>query len=111
MLPAFQSQEYFKRAMEILGDEWAPIFEEMDPKEIAARFVTMALPELFNDRLDEKPPRIAVPHEERAPRSSAPPRGGRGDDRRRSSSPPTRRRDSSRRGPRNERGHHHSARP
>ncbi|MBX2994992.1 MAG: DEAD/DEAH box helicase [Bdellovibrionaceae bacterium] len=50
MLPKFSEQETFARAQEIMGDDWKTAIEGMSTEEVAARFITMLMPDLFNDR-------------------------------------------------------------
>ncbi|HUP58437.1 MAG TPA: DEAD/DEAH box helicase, partial [Bdellovibrionota bacterium] len=50
VIEKFQSQESFARAMELMDDQWKEALEGMDGMEIAARFLAMNFPEVFEDR-------------------------------------------------------------
>jgi ATP-dependent RNA helicase DeaD len=58
-LDTFLDQPYFARAIEVMSDEWKAKLAEMSPEEVAARFMTMLMPEIFNDR-DQRPRQQAV---------------------------------------------------
>lgn len=50
MLPKFADQPYQQRAQEVLSPEWSEAIANMTPQEVAARFLAMTMPDLFNDR-------------------------------------------------------------
>lgn len=54
ILPKFSEQAMFTRALEILGDEWKTALSEMSSEEVAARFLSLMMPDLFTERA-EKP--------------------------------------------------------
>lgn len=88
LLPSFQEQTFQNRALEVMSPEWQEAIATMTPQEVAARFIAMQMPDLFNDRADERPPRLSAPKEDRAPRAARPaPRSFRGPDREASERP------------------------
>lgn len=56
----FQSQDRYHRAVDLLGPEWEVAAGEMTLAEVIGRFVTMMVPELFEEREKEKP--LHPPH-------------------------------------------------
>ncbi len=69
-LATFQSQDTFKRAIELMGKEWKAAVSELTPEEITGRFLTMMYPEIFSA---EREPEQEI---HREPRQD---RGGYGD--------------------------------
>ena len=62
VLASFQAQEHYLRAAEFLGPDWEFATDDMDLKEIIARFLTMLSPELFEDAPKPAPaPAAAAP--------------------------------------------------
>ncbi len=49
LLPKFQEQKNFSRAIEVLDESWLAALNEMTKEEIAARFIASAMPEIFAD--------------------------------------------------------------
>jgi ATP-dependent RNA helicase DeaD len=49
ILAAFQQKEQYFRAAEFLGPDWEVATDEMDLKEIIARFLCLITPETFED--------------------------------------------------------------
>ncbi len=50
ILPSFSDQPFHTRAIEVMGTEWETALAAMTPQEVAARFMTMLLPEVFGER-------------------------------------------------------------
>ncbi len=50
LLPSFSNQANFFKAQEILGEEWKTSLATMSSEEVAARFLALMMPELFNER-------------------------------------------------------------
>lgn len=50
MLPRFQAQTFFARAVEHLGDDWKTVISTMPVEEVVGRFLTMMSPEVFKDQ-------------------------------------------------------------
>ena len=48
-LPRFQSQKNYQRALDLLGDPWMEALATMPVEEVAARFITLMLPDVFSD--------------------------------------------------------------
>lgn len=62
VLEKFQSQDGFKRALELMSDSWKESLAGMSGDEIAARFLTLSFPEVFAERAQEvQPQRPAEP--------------------------------------------------
>ena len=55
ILPQFQRQKNFARAMELLGEDWKAAMIHMSPEEIVGRFITLTAPEIFDERENAKP--------------------------------------------------------
>lgn len=55
ILERFQSQENYKRAIELMSPEWKEALESMSGNEIAARFLSLTFPEVFSERDNEAP--------------------------------------------------------
>ena len=51
---SFNDQPYFERALEVMDDQWKEALAKMTPEEVAARFLTSMMPEVFNDKQSEK---------------------------------------------------------
>ena len=49
ILPSFQAQEFFARAVESLDESWKTAITGMSPEEVAGRFMALMLPDIFND--------------------------------------------------------------
>jgi ATP-dependent RNA helicase DeaD len=49
LLTPFQTQPLHTRALEILSEEWKTQLATMTPEEVAAHFITMMMPDIFND--------------------------------------------------------------
>lgn len=60
ILADFQKQDRYFRAAEFLGPDWELATDEMDLKEIIARFVSMLTPETFADAPKPVPPKPAA---------------------------------------------------
>jgi ATP-dependent RNA helicase DeaD len=90
ILPQFSDQAAYVRAQEIMGQDWKAAVEGMTPEEVVARFLTMMMPDLFNDRAI-KAEAEAQSYQTREQRPSS--GGGRGSyaPRGRSEGPPARR--------------------
>jgi ATP-dependent RNA helicase DeaD len=68
-LTRFQDQEYFSRAIEVMGEEWKAALAGMTSEEVAGRFLAMTHPEIFGERgAVEAPAKAAAV----APRAAAP---------------------------------------
>jgi hypothetical protein len=65
LLPKFQDQPYFTRAIEIMSPEWKEALSAMSSEEVAARFMALSFPEVFaeKERAEHKP---ATTRDERA---------------------------------------------
>jgi ATP-dependent RNA helicase DeaD len=50
LLEAFQNQQTFTRAVELLGWEWKQAVGNMNPEEIAGRFLALMHPEIFSEQ-------------------------------------------------------------
>ncbi len=50
ILPSFQSQEFYPRAIEILDESWKTAISGMTAEEVVGRFMTLMLPDIFNDQ-------------------------------------------------------------
>jgi len=50
ILPAFQAQTFFARAVEHLGDDWKAVIGSMPVEEVVGRFLTLMSPEVFKDQ-------------------------------------------------------------
>lgn len=59
ILAAFQSKDKYFRAAEFLGPDWELATDEMDLKEIIARFLCLLTPETFEDAPKPVPPPAA----------------------------------------------------
>ncbi len=59
VLPKFQSQQFFPKAIELLNDEWKTAIATLSPEEVAGRFLTLMTPEYFDDRPMAKPFNVA----------------------------------------------------
>ncbi len=77
VLPRFEAQAQHARAAELLGDEWKKIIETMPPEELAARFLSMLVPEA----LAEPEKKVFSGHSEEPRRPARPYRDQRGGDR------------------------------
>jgi ATP-dependent RNA helicase DeaD len=55
LLPRLQNQDGHERAITLLTDSWKSALESMSKEELAARFVALSFPELFQDRATEAP--------------------------------------------------------
>ncbi len=53
LLPEFQGADMHARALELLGDEWKQALAEMQPQEVASRFLSLMHPELFSGNPDK----------------------------------------------------------
>lgn len=84
ILPKFSEQAMFTRALEILGDEWKTALSEMSSEEVAARFLSLMMPDLFTERA-EKPRSFSNEGPPRRQESRDSGRGGDRYDRNRSS--------------------------
>ena len=74
----FLAQATFKRALEIMNQEWKDAIAEMSRDEIAARFLTLSFPDVFLDK--EKTTEAPATERSQAPREN---RGGNGQGQRR----------------------------
>jgi ATP-dependent RNA helicase DeaD len=54
VLPKFQNQTNYTKAMELLGPEWQSAASAMTPDEIIGRFMSMLFPEVFEIQYREK---------------------------------------------------------
>lgn len=57
ILPSFSEQPNFNRAQEVMGEDWKNVVSNMTTEEVAARFLAMMMPDLFNEK--DKPTRLA----------------------------------------------------
>lgn len=48
-LQRFNDQPYFKRALEVMDENWKEALNEMSAEDVAARFLAMMMPEIFNE--------------------------------------------------------------
>jgi ATP-dependent RNA helicase DeaD len=59
-LATFTEQAFFPRALEVMSDEWKTALAAMTPEEVAGRFLTMMMPDVFIDsQRAERPARQA----------------------------------------------------
>jgi ATP-dependent RNA helicase DeaD len=70
LLSSFSDQPYHKRAVEVMSEEWRAALAEMTAEEVAARFWTMMMPEVFNDKVSGAPRPVVA---QAAPKVQAPP--------------------------------------
>lgn len=79
-LANFTEQPFFSRALEVMSDEWKTALATMTPEEVAGRFLSMMMPDVFVDAPNQRPERAerAERPERRfdSPRPSSAPRGG-----------------------------------
>jgi ATP-dependent RNA helicase DeaD len=73
LLETFQQQGGHQRAADVLDDQWRKALASMDSKEVASRFLSILLPDLFNDKAA-----VYMERSDMAPRES---RGGQYGDR------------------------------
>lgn len=90
MLSRFQEQKFHERATGILSPEWLEALKDMNPHEIAGRFIAMAHSDIFEDKADHEIARLPGPparddgdrarpyrdNDRGGPRSSSPHRKG-----------------------------------
>jgi len=78
ILPTFENQPFQERARDLLSEEWRLALAEMNPLEVAARFLTMMMPDVINDKAQdtvmasapqEQRPRQYQQRDDRRPRS------------------------------------------
>ncbi len=50
LLDQFKTQSHFARAADAMSEEWKALIKEMSAEEVAARFLCMRLPEIFEQR-------------------------------------------------------------
>lgn len=50
LLPSFADQPFASRAQSVLSEEWRESLAGLSTEEVAARFLTMMMPDLFNER-------------------------------------------------------------
>jgi ATP-dependent RNA helicase DeaD len=73
LLKSFNEQKHFEKAVELLGEDWAQAAGDMTLGEVIGRFITMIMPELFDERPPEKP--LVAPTPTRPPYKSTPYKG------------------------------------
>jgi ATP-dependent RNA helicase DeaD len=76
LLPSFTEQTFHTRAIEIMSDEWKAALATMSAEEVAARFMSLMMPEIFIDR---EPKQSAPRMDRREERGDRPARGFRED--------------------------------
>jgi ATP-dependent RNA helicase DeaD len=50
LLPSFTEQPFHTRALEVMSPEWREAIANMTPEEVASRFMTLMMPEVFVDK-------------------------------------------------------------
>ena len=50
-LENFNDQPFFSRALEVMNEDWKTTVAAMTPEEVAARFLTMIMPDVFNEKV------------------------------------------------------------
>lgn len=73
VLPHFQEQPTFTRAVELFDDSWKTAIAGMDAAEVAGRFLTLMFPEIFAENFEQEMTRT-----EREPRNDSRDRDGGG---------------------------------
>jgi ATP-dependent RNA helicase DeaD len=58
---SFSTQTAFERAGKVLDSNWLASLEKMDKEEIAARFITLLMPDLFIERERDNQPEYSAP--------------------------------------------------